>query len=142
MKTFMNRIAIFAASAVVLGSMAYAQGTLTAEIPFEFKVSGKAMPAGSYTVIDRAPISGTHVTAIRNRETFTSAMAVSGALDTQGKPNAAPSLLFACVKGTCELAAVKTVDGTRTYHPNLKLSAREKEALAMVEVRLHRAVGE
>jgi hypothetical protein len=39
MKSFTNRLAVFAASPVVLGTMAYGQTTLNVEIPFAFHTS-------------------------------------------------------------------------------------------------------
>jgi len=130
MKTFVNRIAVFAAGAVVFGTMAYGQ-QMTADIPFAFNVSGKTMPAGSYTLVDTSG-SGTHVTSIRNSAARTSVLAVSSAVDSNATGTA--SLQFACRTTGCALTAVKTPDGTRNYYPSWKLSRHERATLSMVDV--------
>jgi hypothetical protein len=47
MKSFTNRLVVFAAGAAVPGTMAYGQ-TVKAEIPFAFHTANAGLPAGNY----------------------------------------------------------------------------------------------
>ena len=50
MKTLVNRIVMVAASAMVLGTLAFGQTEMKAQIPFPFRTSMSTLPAGEYTV--------------------------------------------------------------------------------------------
>jgi len=141
MKTYMNRIAMFAAGALLAGTMANAQERLTANVPFDFHVSGRPLPAGTYDIAHRSA-GASNMYVFRNAATGKAGMVAGGALSNEATAPGEATLVFACVKSNCALASVRTVNGTRHYYPNLKLSGRDKEALAMVEVPLHGAKGD
>jgi hypothetical protein len=50
MKSITNRIFVFAAFALSLGTFAYGQTTLKANVPFAFAVPGGPAQAGQYTI--------------------------------------------------------------------------------------------
>ena len=51
MKTMINRAAVLLAAAIGMGATGlYAQANMVANIPFDFTVKGKLMPAGQYHV--------------------------------------------------------------------------------------------
>ena len=63
MKTLANRIMMFAASALVLGTVAYGQTQLTVTIPFAFRTANTTLPSGTY-VFNRQAIGGVTVTIL------------------------------------------------------------------------------
>lgn len=139
MKTLVNRIAVFAAAAVVLGTMAYGQSRkMTAEIPFAFHVGHAYMPAGTYTLVDQATPG---VAIVRNSQSKKSAAAM-GLVDINTRTASGSSLVFACGAAGCALSAVKSPAGTCNYYPAEKLSARDREAIAMVEIPMVGSGGE
>lgn len=99
-KTSISRIAMMAAGAMVLGTMAYGQTNRKANVPFAFRTAMGALPAGEYTVEQGATFGGTPVTAM-----------------------AGPAaILFRCaVDRGCVLVGVRTAEGA------IKVSSREKE---------------
>jgi len=133
MKSLMNRIAIVAAGALMAGTAAYGQEKVVAEIPFAFQMSGFAMPAGNYEVIGR-PGGASIIFAFRNLTTGKTGLAANGIFTANQTPSGTTQLVFACSGPKCALAAVKTSAGARNYYPTMKLSAREKEELATVEI--------
>ena len=67
MKTIANRIIVIAASVIALGTVAYGQTTMTAEIPFAFRAASATLPAGTYTFDTSSGIA--HSVVIRNAAT-------------------------------------------------------------------------
>jgi hypothetical protein len=135
MKSFTSRLAIFAASAVVLGTMAYGQTTLNAEIPFTFQTSNATLPAGSYTI---SRVTGTSVTStlrLYNKDSHRSVLAASLPIDMFHKAAEKPVIVFACAEQSCTLREIKTSNGTYTY-PEVHKTARDHEVVSMVEIPL------
>ena len=132
MKSFTNRLVMFAASAVVLGTMAYGQTTMTAAIPFAFSTSNAKLPAGNYTV--NRMTTATDTMHLYNRESrrgvFVSSLPVDW-FNTVRKP----VLVFGCVEQECTLREIKTSSGTYTY-PDSHKTARAREAVSLIEVPL------
>jgi hypothetical protein len=135
MKTLTNRLVIFAASAVLLGTMAYGQERMKAEIPFAFHTANASLPAGNYE-FDRPSIQDV-VTTIRrlNGDSHKAVLALSLPLDTYNKATKAPSAEFVCENGNCVLRAVTTSAGTYRY-PVPHKSRRDKEALSVLRIDL------
>jgi hypothetical protein len=135
MKSFINRLVVFAASTVVLGTMAYGQ-TLKAEIPFAFHTANASLPAGNY-MIDR--VSGTGVAAnvlrLYNTDSHRSVVAVSTPLDPYRGAPGKPSMVFACGGQGCILREIKTSTGLYSYPASGK-SAHDRETVSLIEVRL------
>jgi len=122
MKSIANRLFVVAAVALSLGTFAYGQTTLKADIPFAFAVPGGPAQAGHYTVRfeDNA---GNKIVRIGNSETGRSVLALSNRLE--GKVNEAitPHLVFRCGEAGCQLSEVWTakggysIPGTRGRNP-------------------------
>ena len=128
MKTLTNRLVIFAASAVLLGTAAYGQDRLKADIPFAFHTATASLPAGSYEF----DASLRDVTTIRSLNTAShkGVFAMSSPLDTY-KATAKPNAEFLCENGNCVLNAINTGAGSYRY-PVQHKSKRDKEALAVL----------
>jgi hypothetical protein len=135
MKSFTNRLAMFAASAVVLGTMAYGQTAMNAEIPFAFHTANATLPAGNYTV---SRIAGTTVsTTLRlyNKDSHRSVLAASLPIDMYRTTAEKPVIVFACVEQGCTLREIKTSTGTYSY-PAAHKTAHDREAVSMIEIPL------
>jgi hypothetical protein len=131
MKSFTNRLAMFAASAVVLGTMAYGQTTMHAEIPFAFRANA-ALPAGNYTV--NRLTTATNTMRLYNTDTRRGVLVGSLPVDWYSAV-AKPVLVFACAEQGCTLREIKTSNGTYSY-PEPRKSARGRETVSTIEVPL------
>jgi hypothetical protein len=81
---------VLAAAAVILtASVAAAQGTVKAEIPFAFEVGKAKLPAGTYSLV-----ANWQYVQIRNLETRRSILAVPAVSASQPGNNADPHLVF------------------------------------------------
>jgi hypothetical protein len=139
MKTFTNRIALFAAGAVVLGTMAYGQSTtVKAEIPFAFEASGKTLKAGQYVLSPVQSRDGARIVALRGVDSKQAVIAIGTPVDPYAKGGSA--ILFRCDADGCKLAGMRSPEGTVTYGSAHK-TPRAKEA-AMVAVPLHVSNGD
>jgi hypothetical protein len=134
MKSFTNRLVVFAASAVVLGTMAYGQ-TMKAEIPFAFRTTNASLPAGTYT-IDRLSGAGfANMLHLYNTESHRSVVTVSTPLDAYRRAAEKPSMVFSCGGQGCVLREIKTSSGSYSYPASPK-SARDHEAVSTIEIPL------
>ncbi len=134
MKSFINRFAVFAASAVVLGTMAYGQ-TMKAEIPFAFHTANASLPAGNY-VIDRVSGAGfNNVLRLYNTDSHRSVVAVSTPLDMYSGTAQKSAVVFACGGQGCTLREIKTSSGVYSY-PASRKTAHGLEAVSLIEVPL------
>jgi hypothetical protein len=107
MKIVANRLFLFTAVALSLGTAAYGQSLLRASVPFAFQVPGAAAFAGHYTV--RLENSGTgKIVQITNNETGRSTVSLSYALDTNSRGPISPRLVFRCGETGCALSEVWT----------------------------------
>jgi len=132
MKTLANRLVMFAASAVVLGTMAYGQTNLKAEVPFAFRTASATLPAGNYQI--KASNTGAATTmSVWNTATHRGVYMVSAPADTYR--TARPSLVFLCGNHGCSLSEIRTGSGTYTYAAPHK-AGRDKEAVAVVSIPL------
>jgi hypothetical protein len=130
MKTIANRLVMFAASAVVLGTMAYGQSEIQmkAEIPFAFRVAESTLPAGSY-VFYRESSNGTMTTGRLFNAASHRSVAVEGTrFDSSHTASGSPSAVFVCGKGNqgCSLSEIRLSNGTLSYAVPQK-AARDKE---------------
>jgi hypothetical protein len=136
MRSFTNRLAVFAASAVVLGTMAYGQTTMKAEIPFAFHTANATLPAGTYTINQLSGVSATTAMRLFDTATHRSVVAVSLPADIFRTAAERPSIVFACTgEKVCTLREIKTGNGTYSY-PAAHQLAREREAVSMIEIPL------
>ena len=132
MKTLVNRLVMFAASAVVLGTMAYGQTQMKVEIPFAFHTANATLPPGSY-VFYGSSVVGTAM-ILEDAASHRSVLAMSGPVDSHDRASR-PSVVFVCVNGGCSLSAIRTANGTLTY-PAPHKAARERGAVSVVSIPL------
>lgn len=135
MKSFMNRIALFAAGAVVFGTTAFGQTVhMTAQIPFAFHTAGVTLPAGAYAIT--MPGAEASIQAARLRSVATGRSIVDLGLPNDPWAAGTPALRFRCGSAGCALIAIRTSKGTTNYSSGQKKTAGEKEvAINAVVVR-------
>ena len=110
MKSITNRLFLFAAAALSLGTVAYGQNTLNADVPFAFRGPGGAVSAGHYTVQLENNGSG-YLAQIRNRATGHGVISITNRLDSKAGAAIAPRLVFKCTETSCQLSEIWTRDG-------------------------------
>lgn len=120
-----NQILVAAAAmafTTLAPTQSHAQQGALANIPFDFAVGNKTMPAGEYEV-QRVPSNDAALQLIQRTDSSVSAFALTNAIDGIGK-NAQPKLVFHCYDHECFLSEVwiGTVSG-RLLLP----SRRERE---------------
>jgi len=131
MKPITNRIAILAAAAVVLSTVAFGQTrTMKADIPFAFSTPSGALPAGAYVVSDETTRSGVHIARLRDAGFEHSAYVLSFQNDEYAKGSSA--ILFRCGEKGCVLSGLRSATGTVSYNVP-RQSKRDKE-LALVAI--------
>jgi len=106
-------IALFAA--IAAAGAAYGQNYLTATVPFEFKISGKTLPAGKYS-ISRMLSHGSTFLALENSDTRQIVVALPNSPISRpfGSSSNNAKLLFRCGPNGCALSQMWD-DGTRGY---------------------------
>jgi hypothetical protein len=110
MRSIANRLILFAAATLSLGTVAYAQNTLRANVPFAFQIPGGPTAAGSYQV--HLENSGTGKTAqIVNVSTGHSVLAMTNRVSAKGNARVDPRLVFRCTDAGCQLSEIWTRDG-------------------------------
>ena len=133
MNALTNLIAKFAASAVLLGTMAYGQApAVKAKIPFEFRTSTGSLPAGVYVIKAESSAGSVNITSLRNLETRHTVFAVRISGDYKPADAGKPAVMFLCGERGCALSGVRMDDGSTSYYPNHQ-SARDKEVAIVAE---------
>jgi len=137
MKSILTKISRAAAIAVCAFSAtqihASTMPNVTMNVPFEFVVSGKTLPAGEYSVFRANGPSGIPALAIRNTKTangaitFTSQRSVEGA----GKSEAT----FVCRESKCYFVELKTSSMESYVAPVPRVSRSQKERMISLGVR-------
>ena len=128
MKMNWVRAMTLSAAALTLGSAAYGQSRLVADIPFSFRINGTEIPAGTYSV-ERMQSSASNVVLLTDGHNHKMVMGIT---DHYGKQNA-PRLIFSCREnGACTLAQVWDDRGVGVKFATPKLTSAEKERLAVV----------
>ena len=113
MKKLTTKLMI-AATVLVAASGAASAQTLTAQIPFEFRVGNRVMPAGTYQVGLASSVSSAPLFLLRGDYSRRSAILMAQARGDPRKAWAAEGgakLEFACAGGSCALAELW--DGSR-----------------------------
>ena len=127
-----NRLIAIAAGVIALGTTAFAQTRMTADVPFAFKTATGTLPAGTYEFTPRAS-SLSHLVVVRNKATGKSVFAGTPLFNAWNKAAGYPAAIFVCGASGCTLKALLTREGSSEYAvPN----AKGKEKLAVIEVPL------
>jgi hypothetical protein len=130
MKTIANRLVISAVSAIVLGTVAWGQSTVTttmwAKIPFAFHTSKGTLPAGEYRVIDGYNgIQG--ILALQSSATNKWVITMGAPADSRDTGTTA--VVFRC-DGGCELVGLKTRNHSVLYPGSQTARGREIAVIA------------
>jgi hypothetical protein len=143
MKKLTTKLMI-AATVLVAASGAASAQTLTAQIPFEFRVGNRVMPAGTYQVGLASGMSSARLFLLRGDYSRGSAILVAQAREDPRKAWAAEGgakLEFACAGGVCALAELW--DGSRggpAYR--FRLPEMGKDDIHLAVIPLQRDKGE
>jgi hypothetical protein len=132
MKTIANRLIVFAAGVFALGSVAYGQTRMTAEIPFAFHTATASLPAGTYQFAPQAN-SGGHMVVIRNVETRNASLAGWAVHNVYDTAKNKPVVEFLCGANGCSLKAIRTAAGSLEYPAQHK---SKKAEVAVISVPL------
>ena len=135
MTNIANRLIVIAAGALALGSMAYGQSRMTADVPFAFRTVSGTLPAGSYEIAPQSNDSF-HAVVLRNAATRKAVYAGTAMLDTWKRAADKPVIQFACVNGACALKSIQTLSGTLEYAP---ASKSKKAEIAVISIPLKAA---
>ena len=133
MKTLAHRLVMFAASAVALGTIAYGQPQLKAEIPFAFSAGRATLPSGSYLVY-RQSLGAVTRMILEDTVSHHSFFAVGAYIDSHARPSQ-PSVVFVCLNGICSLSAIKMDNGTIEFAPP-RNAGRGRGTASMVSIPL------
>jgi len=135
MKKLTTRLMIATAALVVVAGAASAQ-TLTAQIPFEFRVGNRVMAPGTYQVGLASSMSSAPLFLLRGDYSHGSAILVAQAAVDPQKAWAAegsPKLEFACGGGSCALAEIWEGRGRNAYKFRVpKLNGNEDAKLRVI----------
>ena len=134
MKKLTTKLMIAATVLVAASGTASAQ-TLTAQIPFEFRVGNRVMPAGTYQVGLASSVSSAPLFLLRGDYSRGSAILVAQAREDPRKAWAAEGgakLEFACAGGVCALAKLWDGAGSDAYTFRLPKLRRDEEAYVRV----------
>jgi len=142
MKTLTTRTMIAVAALAAAAASASAQ-TYKADIPMNFKVSGKAMGAGSYVVQVVKGDTSYPVLLVRNVATGNSALLASMPGSDAPKEwvaQAHPVISFECLNGNCVVRKFWNSTAPYTYQfPGLKVRPADAERIAYVAIPLSKA---
>jgi hypothetical protein len=109
MKSIANRFFLFAAAALSLGTAAYGQNILTANVPFAFRGPAGTTSAGHYKILIVNHGSG-YLAEIRDRVTGRGVISIASRVDTKTGTPIAPRLVFRCTEADCQLSEIWTRD--------------------------------
>ena len=139
MKTIATRILVISASVIALGTTAFGQNRMTAEVPFAFKTSTGTFPAGTYQ-FDRTTGNGlSHAVIIRNVATQKGVFAGNPMFNAYSKATDAPIAVFVCGTGGCALKALRTREGSAEYQVP---KSKDHEKVAEISVPLKAIVAD
>ena len=128
------RFMIATAALVVVAGVASAQ-TLTAQIPFEFRVGNRVMTPGTYQIDSLRAVTNTPVFRLWNVDSGGSiALLPQAPVEPQkGWEEGNPKLLFACTSGHCALAQLWSGAESYAYQfANPKLGNGEDAYLRVI----------
>ena len=136
MTNFTTKLMIAATTLMVAAGCASAQ-SLKAEIPFNFRVADKVLPAGTYQLSNVQLASGNPLFRIAGSDGAALALPKSSGDANRAWTAARQAVLsFECVENRCSLATVYTGSGANAYnisHPK----AGAGEPVRMATVFLH-----
>jgi hypothetical protein len=142
MKKLTTKLMIATATLVVVAGAASAQ-TMTATIPFEFRVDGRVMEPGTYRV-DLSRQDGSRIFDLWNVKSGRRAFVIGQAqVDPEDawRATGQGKLVFACASGNCTLAELYSGSGTRAHTVHRPKLGKDETAV-LREIPLQPAKGE
>ncbi len=134
MKSLTNRFFLFASTALFLGTTAFGQTTMKADVPFAFNIPGGAGEASGNYVINVDANGGTKVLRLYNVDTHHSTLAITFAAGGGPGEKVDPRLVFRCGNEGCALSEIWTLNGGYTVaHGRVKAH----EYLASIPLIIH-----
>jgi hypothetical protein len=110
MKSITNRLFVFAATAVFLGTTAFGQTTMRADIPFAFHVTNGGVDAGNYLIqLENGGVG--KIVSVYNHDSHRSVLSVTFQLSAKPGEAIRPRLVFRCGDAGCALSEVWTPNG-------------------------------
>ena len=97
---------------------------VSVNVPFDFVVSGKTLPAGEYQVVGAASRASTAAFAVRNVRTKNAAIAVMP--QRSAAPSGESQVVFSCFDSKCYLRELK-VSGVESYIASTPRAPGQKE---------------
>jgi len=139
MKTIATRILVISASVIALGTTAFGQNRMTAEVPFAFKTVSGTLPAGTYQ-FDHVKSNGlASAVIIRSVATQKAVFAGNPLFNVYSKAADTPVAVFVCGSGGCALKALRTRDGSSEYQVP---RSKDHEKMAEISVPLKAIVAD
>ena len=135
MKTTTTKLTIATALLAVAAGAASSE-TLSADIPFAFRVGNQAMPAGTYRV--QVTGASNNVVTVKSLTSQDQAIVLPTGLSDaskEWKANSEPVLSFECGAGRCALSRIWTGASAPAYniaHP--KLAAGEQASVTLIHM--------
>ncbi|MEP7367547.1 MAG: hypothetical protein ABI972_30170 [Acidobacteriota bacterium] len=105
---------------------------LSIEVPFDFVVSGKTLPAGQYVIVRDAYMSPTPTFVIRNARTKKASMALISYRTGQVADKA--EVVFNCVENKCYFRELK-IAGLQGYVATVPRMASRMERVTSIPLR-------
>jgi hypothetical protein len=139
MTNFTTKMMIAATTVLVAATCASAQ-TLKADIPFNFRVSEKVLPAGTYKISDLAVLTGSKIFRISGPENTVLAISRGASdVDRSWQAKGLPTLSFECVESRCSLVKLWTGTGDAYAIPHPKPGPGEPVRMATVVMHADKA---
>jgi hypothetical protein len=135
MKTMANRMIVLAAGVIALGSVAFGQSSMKAEIPFAFHTASGTLPAGTYELRETQLGGNPHLVILRNLASQKSAFAGVPAYNAYRTARNGSVVEFVCVERSCALKAIRTGWSSLEYATPQKSKDGEKR-MAVVSIAL------
>jgi hypothetical protein len=110
MKSITNKLFAFAATAVFLGTTAFGQTTMRADVPFAFHITGGGVDAGNFVIQLQNGGTG-KLLNLYNKDSRRAALAVTFQLSAKPGEAIRPRLVFRCGDAGCALSEVWTAEG-------------------------------
>jgi hypothetical protein len=127
----LKRVMILTAGLITLGTAAYGQNKVVADVKFPFSTSGGAMPAGTYSV-QKVSSGGSAIVTLRNEQTSQATLLITNRLVSYDSGN--PKMIFRCGNSGCSLATITLGNGNGWEFRRSRLARAEKETLATVNM--------
>lgn len=113
-------------------SQAMSLSNMAVNVPFDFVVSGKTMPAGEYVVLRASSQSATPAFVFRNLRTNTASIAVMAQRTRNTADNA--EVVFNCVETKCYLREMK-ITGFESFVASVPRGVSQKERVTAIPLR-------